>query len=57
MPAGAPLQGTERFGSLAEELAQELRQRLLPRLGPERVLWSAEGFSMKPGTVGTSLTE
>jgi DNA repair photolyase len=38
------------------EHAQELRQRLLPLLGPERVLWSAAGFSMKPGTVGTSLT-
>ncbi len=38
------------------EHAQELRQRLLHLLGPERVLWSAEGFSMKPGTVGTSLT-
>jgi len=38
------------------EHARELRQRLLPLLGPERVLWSAEGFSMKPGTVGTSLT-
>ena len=37
------------------EHAHELRQRLLPLLGPERVLWSAEGFSMKPETVGTSL--
>jgi len=31
------------------EHAYELRQRLLPWLGPERVLWSAEGFSTKPG--------
>src|SRR5215470_5023927 len=31
------------------EHAQELRQRLHSLLGPERVLWSAEGFSMKPG--------
>jgi DNA repair photolyase len=31
------------------EQAHELRQRLLPWLGPERVLWSAEGFSTKPG--------
>jgi DNA repair photolyase len=29
------------------EHAQELRQRLLSLLGPERVLWSAEGFSTK----------
>lgn len=29
------------------EHAQELRQRLLPLLGPERVLWSAGGFSTK----------
>ena len=29
------------------EYAQELRQRLLPLLGPERVLWSAAGFSTK----------
>jgi DNA repair photolyase len=39
-----------------QEHAQELIQRLLPLLGPERVLWSAEGFSTKPETVGTSLT-
>jgi hypothetical protein len=38
------------------EHAQELMQRLLSWLGPERVLWSAEGFSTKPETVGTSLT-
>jgi DNA repair photolyase len=38
------------------EHAHELRQRLLPLLGPERVLWSAEGFSMRPEIVGTSLT-
>src|SRR5712692_9371621 len=38
------------------EHARELMQRLLPLLGPERVLWSAKGFSMKPETVGTSLT-
>ena len=30
------------------EHAHELRQRLLPWLGPERVLWSAQGFSTKP---------
>jgi len=30
------------------EQAQELRQHLLSLLGPERVLWSAEGFSTKP---------
>jgi len=36
------------------EHAQELRQRLLPWLGPERVLWSAEGFSTKPGPAGVS---
>jgi DNA repair photolyase len=35
--------------------AHALRQRLLLLLGPERVLWSAEGFSMRPETVGTSL--
>jgi DNA repair photolyase len=29
------------------EHAQELRQHLLPLLGPERVLWSAAGFSTK----------
>jgi DNA repair photolyase len=38
------------------EHAQELMQRLLPLLGSDRVLWSAEGFSMKPEMVGTSLT-
>jgi DNA repair photolyase len=31
------------------EHAQELIERLLPRLGPERVLWSAAGFSARPG--------
>jgi hypothetical protein len=36
------------------EHAHELRQRLLPWLGPERVLWSAEGFSTKPGPTGVS---
>jgi DNA repair photolyase len=36
------------------EHAHELRQRLLPLLGPERVLWSAEGFSTKPGPAGVS---
>jgi DNA repair photolyase len=30
------------------EQAHELRQRLLPVLGPERVLWSAEGFGTRP---------
>jgi DNA repair photolyase len=34
------------------EQAQELVQRLRPLLGPERVLWSAEGFSMKPELAG-----
>ena len=34
------------------EHAQELVQRLRPLLGPERVLWSAEGFSMKPDLAG-----
>ena len=38
------------------EHAYELRRRLLPLVGPERVLWSAEGFSMRPEIVGTSLT-
>ena len=37
------------------EHAHELRRRLLPLVGPERVLWSAEGFSMRPEIVGTSL--
>jgi DNA repair photolyase len=36
------------------EHAHELRQRLLPLLGPERVLWSAEGFSMQPVLQGVS---
>jgi len=36
------------------EHAHELRQRLLPWLGPERVLWSAEGFSTKPGLRGVN---
>jgi DNA repair photolyase len=36
------------------EHAQELRQRLLPLLGPERVLWSAAGFSMRPVLQGVS---
>jgi len=36
------------------EHAQELRQRLLPSLGPERVLWSAEGFSTKPAPAGVN---
>ena len=36
------------------EQAQELVQRLRPLLGPERVLWSAEGFSMKPDLAGRS---
>jgi DNA repair photolyase len=30
-----------------QEHAHELRRRLLSLVGPERVLWSAEGFSMK----------
>src|SRR5262245_33472677 len=34
------------------EHAHELRQRLLHLLGPERVLWSAEGFGTKPGHLG-----
>jgi len=34
------------------EHAQELMERLLPLLGPERVLWSAAGFSAKPETMG-----
>ena len=33
------------------EHAQELMRRLLPLLGPERVLWSAGGFSAKPKTI------
>jgi DNA repair photolyase len=36
------------------EHAHELRRRLLPLLGPERVLWSAEGFSMRPVLQGVS---
>lgn len=36
------------------EHAHELRQHLLHLLGPERVLWSAEGFSTKPGPTGVS---
>jgi DNA repair photolyase len=36
------------------EHAQALRQRLLPLLGPERVLWSAEGFRTKPGPAGVN---
>jgi DNA repair photolyase len=36
------------------EHAHELRQRLLPWLGPERVLWSAEGFSTKPAPAWVS---
>jgi hypothetical protein len=32
------------------EHAQELMQGLLPLLGPERVLWSAAGFSTRPAT-------
>ena len=39
------------------EQAHELRQHLLSLLGPERVLWSAEGFSMRPETGGTGLME
>ena len=35
------------------EHAQELRQRLLLLLGPERVLWSAVGFSTRPTTAAT----
>lgn len=35
------------FGRCREH-AQELMRRLLPLLGPERVLWSAAGFSSKP---------
>ena len=38
------------------EHAQELRQRLLPLLGPERVLWSAEGFRTTPSPAGVSLS-
>jgi hypothetical protein len=37
------------------EHAQDLMQRLLPLLGPERVLWSAEGFSTKPDLAGIGL--
>ena len=33
------------------EHAQELMRRLLPLLGPERVLWSAVGFSSRPKTM------
>jgi DNA repair photolyase len=36
------------------EHAHELRQRLVHLLGSERVLWSAEGFSTKPGPAGAS---
>src|SRR5262245_41523257 len=48
--------GSPGWFARCREHAHELRQRLLPLLGPERVLWSAEGFSMRPDTVGTSLT-
>jgi DNA repair photolyase len=34
------------------EHAQDLMQHLLPLLGPERVLWSAEGFRTRPHPVG-----
>jgi len=30
------------------EHAQDLRARLMPLLGPERVLWSAQGFANNP---------
>jgi hypothetical protein len=36
------------------EHARELQQCLLPLLGPERVLWSAEGFRTKPALAGVS---
>jgi len=36
------------------EHAEELRQRLVSLLGPERVLWSAAGFSAKPDAFGTT---
>jgi DNA repair photolyase len=36
------------------EHAYELRQHLLPWLGPERVLWSAEGFGTQPGPAWVS---
>jgi len=36
------------------EHAHELKQRLVLLLGAERVLWSAEGFSTKPGPAGVS---
>jgi DNA repair photolyase len=36
------------------EHAYELKQHLLPWLGPERVLWSAEGFRTPPGPAGVS---
>ena len=38
------------------EHAHELRQRLVHLLGSERVLWSAEGFSMKPGPASVKQT-
>ena len=37
-----------------QEHAQELMRSLLPLLGPERVLWSAVGFSSKPDTMRRS---
>jgi DNA repair photolyase len=36
------------------EHAYELRQHLLSWLGPERVLWSAEGFGTQPGPAWVS---
>jgi hypothetical protein len=36
------------------EHAYELRQHLLRWLGPERVLWSAEGFRTQPDPAGVS---
>src|SRR5882672_1487225 len=48
--------GSPGWFARCREHAHELRQRLLPWLGPERVLWSAEGFSTKPGPAGVSLS-
>jgi hypothetical protein len=47
--------GSPGWFTRCREHAQDLRQRLLPLLGPERVLWSTEGFSMKPETADTGI--
>jgi len=56
MDAGLTDAGFPGWFARCREHAQELIQRLLPLLGPERVLWSAAGFSTKPDTVSASST-